>query len=118
MHTFSGAHPFRPSCLKSELERDAVYYEMTDEQVMDDLAWLVSEIERGWCPRCEGRLPDGKPEFPAGSQISRCRCIPVCGDCGRHEQLSSAIDGVWYTSWNWVHDRPDVSGTLSVTPAI
>jgi hypothetical protein len=33
------------------------------------------------------------PEFPAGSRITKCRSIPICGRCGSDE-LYERLDGV------------------------
>jgi hypothetical protein len=86
IHTFSGTHPFHSTVLS---DTDA------DEQGnADDIIW---NIEHGRCPRCEGQLPT-MPEFPAGSRITKCRSIPICGPCGSdevYEQVDSAAGIGW-----------------------
>jgi hypothetical protein len=73
IRTFSGTHEFDPTVL---VDTDA------DEQgTADEIVW---NIERGICPRCEGPLPT-MPEYPAGSRITKCRTIPICGPCGTDE---------------------------------
>jgi hypothetical protein len=45
---------------------------------------IIWDINSGRCPRCQGALPTGR-EFPAGSRITQCRSIPICGPCGSDE---------------------------------
>ena len=79
IHTFSGTHAFDLTVL---VDTDA------DESQADQIVW---DIEHGRCPRCEDLLPTGR-EFPAGSRITRCRTIPICGPCGVDE-LYEQLDG-------------------------
>lgn len=84
IRTFSGTHAWNPSVL---VDTDA-HEGGTDE----DIVW---NINAGRCPRCEGPLPT-MPEFPAGSRITKCRSIPICGRCGGdevYEQLDGALSG-------------------------
>lgn len=78
--SFSGCHPYRPQCLLSHLEAWVDEYDAADIAVE-----VTSAISRGTCPRCHGPLPDGDPVMPAGSRVTTCRCIPVCGACGGDE---------------------------------
>lgn len=79
---FSGAHPFRPQCLTDLLDADYLEdeYETTPTE---HLARLVTAIDAGRCPRCGRTLAAN--QMPAGSRVTRCRCVPVCGPCGEHE---------------------------------
>jgi hypothetical protein len=53
-----------------------------DEDDPGDVAITVTEaIAAGRCPRCSGPLGD----YPAGSRITACRCIPICSTCGGQE---------------------------------
>lgn len=86
IRTFSGTHAFDPTVL---VDTDADV-----EGNADDIIW---NIEHGRCPRCEDRLPT-MPEFPAGSRITQCRSIPICGRCGWDEvceQLDAATGVGW-----------------------
>jgi len=58
------------------------------------------------------------PEFPAGSRITKCRSIPICGRCGWDEvceQLDADADigwglssaGCWPLSWEEIEERHD-----------
>jgi hypothetical protein len=86
IRTFSGTHDWHPSVL---IDTDA------DEQGnADDIIW---NIEHGRCPRCEGPLPT-MPEYPAGSRITKCRSIPICGRCGGDEVYEQA-DGRLGIGW-------------------
>jgi hypothetical protein len=78
--SFSGAHPFRPVHLRAVL--------LNDDQLVD----LVQLIDGEICPRCLGFLPE---EFPAGSRVTDCRCIPVCSDCGSDEPWSLIHPADW-----------------------
>ena len=49
-------------------------------------ARLVELVDAGRCPRCGAALPT-LPEFPAGSQVTDCRCIPISARCGRDEAI-------------------------------
>jgi hypothetical protein len=73
IRTFSGTHDFDPTVL---VDTDADV-----EGKADEIIW---DIENGRCPRCEGPLPT-PPEYPAGSRITACRSIPICGRCGEDE---------------------------------
>ncbi len=82
IQSFSGVHPWHPILL---LDTDA-----HDEGNADDIIW---NIGRGRCPRCEGPLPQ-MPEYPAGSRITKCRSIPICGPCGSDEVYEQLGDGL------------------------
>jgi hypothetical protein len=53
------------------------------------------------------------PEFPAGSQITQCRTIPICGRCGSDE-LYQQLDGACGIGWGlssagvWPVDDEDI----------
>lgn len=49
------------------------------------------------CPRCERPLPQ-PPEWPAGSRITACRSIPICGRCGSDE-VYEQLDGAQGYGW-------------------
>ena len=104
IRTFSGTHAFDPTVL---VDTDADEHG-TAEQIVED-------INDGRCPRCWGPLPT-MPEFPAGSRITKCRSIPICGRCGCDEVreqvdadagigwgLSSA--GEWPISNDYIEER-------------
>lgn len=80
VHSFSGRHRFQLACLG---ETDA-YAAGTADQI-------VADVNSGICPRCQGPLPR-PPEYPAGSRITRCRCIPICSGCGSDE-AHEEVDG-------------------------
>lgn len=82
IRTFSGTHDWDPSAL---IDTDA------DEE------YIVWNIENGRCPRCEGPLPT-MPEYPAGSRITQCRSIPICGRCGSDEVYEQS-DGRGGIGW-------------------
>ncbi|MGB3352678.1 MAG: hypothetical protein WBB00_07880 [Mycobacterium sp.] len=83
--SFSGVHDWHPSLL---IDTDA------DDYCADR---IIDNIESGRCPRCERALPE-MPEFPAGSRITKCRSIPICGPCGSDEfhQALDLMSGVGY----------------------
>ncbi len=85
IRTFSGTHAFHPTVL-ADTDADA-----------DTAADITEAIEDGRCPRCWGPLPT-MPECPAGSRITKCRSIPICGRCGSdeaYEQMDLAC-GIGY----------------------
>jgi hypothetical protein len=73
IRSFSGTHDWHPSVLNDTDAHEA--------GTADD---IITNIEEGFCPRCERPLPT-PPEFPAGSRITQCRSIPICGRCGGDE---------------------------------
>lgn len=98
IQSFSGVHPWHPTLL---LDTDA-----HDEGNADDIIW---NIEHGRCPRCEGPLPV-MPEYPAGSRITKCRSIPICGPCGTdevYEQLGDGLSsaGAWPLPMREIEER-------------
>lgn len=82
IQSFSGRRPWDPIVLNDT----GAYESGTADGI----------IENGRCPRCKGPLPE-PPEYPAGSRITRCRSIPICGDCGSDE-AHQAMDGSGYSS--------------------
>ncbi len=75
-------------------------------------AKIVGLLAVGTCPRCHGPLPDGAPELPAGSRLTRCRCIPICGPCGTDEgdmqilgQTATSPAWKWPVSKGWMTRR-------------
>jgi hypothetical protein len=98
--SFSGCHPFRPSCLAKAMHDNwmGVY---DDAVAVERLARFVDHIDAGRCPRCREDAP-----YSAGSRMTDCRCIPICSTCGTHE--------VWYP-WgpsSWPIDRYDIEVEL------
>lgn len=107
LRTLSGAHPFRPACLKAKLELEALDDPGLEGQVLDALEELVWEIDRGFCPRC--REGDVREKFPDGSRITACRCVPICHACGEHEAVTVAEKGGLYGAFTWYIDPPDAT---------
>lgn len=85
IRSFSGTHDWHPSVLND-----------TDAHEAGNADKIIWNIEHGFCPRCERPLPK-PPEYPAGSRITRCRSIPICGDCGSDE-AHQAMEGSGYSS--------------------
>jgi hypothetical protein len=81
--SFSGTHEFFPQCLAELLDEEP-------EQINN----IRKDIEAGCCPRCWGALPS-PPVSPAGSRVTRCRCVPICGPCGEHEAMGLVHPGDW-----------------------
>lgn len=75
--SFSGTHDWHPSVLND-----------TDVDDGGDANRIIDNIESGTCPRCERPLPQ-LPEYPAGSRVTECRSIPICGRCGSDEAFES-----------------------------
>lgn len=92
VQSFSGAHPFRPQCLLDAIDPEEADAEWSRTAV-DHAAELIADIESDRCPRC-GR--EGLQARPAGSRITRCRCVPICGPCGGHEASVALVTaGSW-----------------------
>jgi hypothetical protein len=86
IRTFSGTYPFHRTVLGD-----------TDAYVEGNAEEIINDIDAGRCPRCRGPLPT-PPEFPAGSRITKCRSIPICGACGGDEAYE-AIDAAHGRGW-------------------
>ena len=88
--SFSGSHPFRPACLvaahMASMEGEYNDPEEGREEAIEFAAARVPAIDAGRCARCDVSLADG--EFPAGSRVTDCRCIPICSCCGRAEAFT------------------------------
>jgi len=95
IRTFSGTHDFDPSVL---VDTDADERGNADE--------ILENVRDGRCPRCEGPLP-APPEYPAGSRVTACRSIPICGRCGHDEALSGGLQsaGCWPLPTEEIEER-------------
>lgn len=107
VHSFSGAHPFRPQCLRALL--------IDSEEEIDDnvgvepdeyLVWLLNDIDARRCPRCQRVLHEG--EIASGSRVTTCRCIPICGRCGSDEVWDICHPADWRSI-----EPEDVEGRLA-----
>ncbi len=78
IRSFSGKHDFRPTCLAD-----------TDANERGTADQIVADINSGRCPRCRSPLPI-QPRLPAGSRLTKCRCIPICSECGSDEGREQA----------------------------
>lgn len=118
IHTFSGTHPWHPSVL-ADTDADADAGGNADN--------IIDDIENGTCPRCWGALPQ-LPEYPAGSRITECRSIPICGPCGGDEfyEILDCLTGngfglsaasCWPLSWEEIEERRS-RYERQMTPAI
>lgn len=98
VRSFSGAHPFRPACLQQAVhavfEFDPDEFESEGVDPVQHVLDLVQMVDRGECPSCGRDLPTGN-FMPAGSRLTRCRCVPVCVGCGNLE----ALHGIEVTAW-------------------
>ncbi len=85
IESFSGSGPWHPAVLMD-----------TNAEESGTALQIVSDIHEGRCPRCQRPLPTGR-EFPAGSRITACRSIPICGQCGEdeaHQAMDAALYGI------------------------
>lgn len=98
IQSFSGTHPYRVECLEQRIRADADDdYLSVEEQVYE----LDLRISEGLCPRCGGEMPESQPApwggatAGAGSRVTSCRCIPVCGMCGSDEATYPVSPAWW-----------------------
>lgn len=62
---------------------------------------LAAAVDRGTCARC--LLP--LPAYPCRSQVTWCRCVPICRSCAVHEDITEmtavavADHGSWLLDW-------------------
>lgn len=109
VRSFSGSHPFRPVHLLEALAVEAP----EGADLVGIAAELTERVDAGRCPRCGRHLPE-MPEFPAGSRITACRCIPICGPCGVHEAFAGYPGGTpsskagipRWGAWGWHAEPP------------
>lgn len=87
VRSFSGTHDFHPTVLAD-----------TDADEQGNAERIIEDIEAGRCPRCWGPLTRFPHELPAGSRVTRCRSIPICGPCGGDEvyEQCDGAQGIWY----------------------
>lgn len=98
-------HPFRPRCLRSELERHLDQHGETGRGVVAHaLVGLLHDIDHVACPRCQGPLRTSQDEIAGGSRVTSCRCIPICAECEARETKEASI-GVVYSVFDWYNDR-------------
>jgi hypothetical protein len=100
--SFSGAHPYRPQCIVGFLLDEG--HVLDRDEAVDQATAVTEAIDAGRCPRCANQLPDGRPVRPAGSRITTCRCVPICGRCGDQEALLIASPGILYLPDTWPLD--------------
>lgn len=85
--SLSAAHPFTPAHLAEAMRWVTDDPRGTNEALVQRaLAKAVETIDVGLCPRCQDPLPTGNV-LPAGSRVTQCRCVPICGRCGEVEAL-------------------------------
>ena len=102
VNSFSGTHPYRPQCVIDSIVADFVACDFdTRGPATERAAQITERIDAGECPRCLAPLPDGDPERPAGSRVTACRCIPICGRCGSDETYQSALGRPMSRAWQW-----------------
>jgi hypothetical protein len=89
IRTFSGTHEFDPTVLVD-----------TNAHEEGNADQIVEDIKSGRCPRCWGPLPT-MPEYPAGSRVTHCRTIPICGPCGEDEFREAIYDGAMSSAGAW-----------------
>jgi len=103
IETFSGSHRFRPACLVGVYEEwmDDEYDNAADlhDRAIEFVAGVVELLDSGKCPRCNGPLVRSEREYPAGSRLTHCRCIPVCGPCGLLEAILPLSQQVLLPEW-------------------
>lgn len=96
IRSFSGAHAFRPQCVVIAVRDTQLQVADTPrpghQDGSSDLALaIVRAIDALRCPRCKHPLAVSKNGarcwMNAGSRETRCRCIPICSECGTHEAL-------------------------------
>lgn len=98
-------HPFRPRCLRSELERHLDLHGEVDHGVVGHaLVGLLHDIDHGSCPRCQGPSRTYPDQLSPGSRVTSCRCIPICAECEARETKEASISVV-YSVFDWYHDR-------------
>jgi hypothetical protein len=69
--------------------------------LIDAVVEIVRRIDDDRCPRCGSSIGG----FPAGSRATRCRCIPVCSECGGQEALRPFL--MELTAWVTRPSSPD-----------
>lgn len=96
IQTFSGTHEWNP----------IVLIEFDDGNLWnaDDIA---DDIDNGTCPRCTRPLPE-LPEYPAGSRVTQCRTIPICGRCGSDETYELLEQGYISYPGDWPLEPDDI----------
>lgn len=110
LRSFSGTHAYRPTCVSGAAKLAAVTdfgFDPVDDAALEKIGahWaevVAGRLDRGQCPRCRGALPE-LPELPAGSRVTACRCIPICGSCGADEATYPL------PLWRWPTSRSAVS---------
>lgn len=102
--SFSGTHAFKPGCVSDAAKLAAVTdfgYSPDDDGVTKIGAHWAAKVsdslDKGMCPRCRGKMPE-PPQYPAGSRVTSCRCIPVCNLCGQDEAFYPMPIWRWPTS--------------------
>ncbi|WP_299442265.1 hypothetical protein [uncultured Phycicoccus sp.] len=107
--SFSGTHEYNPECLAGVSRNSYVAVGFAPEEVesviRDKVDTVSNSIMRGICPRCAGPLRSAGPGAPAGSRITRCRCIPICSACGEDETSQQVLGQRLTAPWNWPVSR-------------
>lgn len=100
IQAFSGTRPWHPTVLVD-----------TDAHEAGTADGIIEAIDSGLCPRCEGPLPK-LPEFPAGSRITKCRSIPICGRCGGDEVRELIEDGGYSSAGCWPLPHGEIAARI------
>lgn len=104
IRSFSGTHPYDVSVLQfmptDYLQSIADQFRspsITAEWLRESAIEMIDErIKDGRCPRCTRPLldPENPTRMPAGSRITQCRSVPICGLCGSHESIEQTSCGL------------------------
>ena len=120
IRSFSGAHPFRPACvITAAHDALGVGTGLGDRADHDEAVRVANKIvdalNATTCPRCStplARSDRGAYWDNAGSRVTRCRCIPICSDCGMHEGLARHFSATPLGVLDWPAGHNDVETEL------
>lgn len=105
LRSFSGTHDYNPEhVIRSIVEEWQLEGIDVEDHARDVLVpRITADLSEGLCPRCRQTLARFDGDRGAGSRLTPCRCVPICGPCGSDEaNQGGGILGTGVSQfWRW-----------------
>lgn len=108
--SLSGTHPYEPQCVTRSIVEEWMLDGIDASERADEIAAEITErIHREVCPRCRGPLYGFEADMGAGSRVTPCRCVVICGRCGADEFNQAILRTGLSQFWRWPVRKSDIT---------